>query len=370
MALVIGVVYFFYHQAVIQEARAVAALEQARLQKDHAVTAQQQAQLQESRAVSTLARQATERGDAMTGMLATLAVLPKDSVKADRPVSNAASAALLDAWLRDREKNGLIGHTGPINGAAFSPDGGRVVTGSEDNTARVWDLSGATPAATVLEGHRGPVSSVAFSPDGRRVVTGSADNTVWDLSGVTRAATLLEGHLGAVTSVAFSSDGRRVVTGSDDKTARVWDLSGATPAATVLEGPSGRGHQRSVQPRRTARGDGVLGQHGVGVERATGRDIDRTGPISLDPLPHNCPTRRAGTARHPQRGQGPRAHRRAAMPLNRRWKADSARTTLILPRGRAREWEVFPLFPLPARCANSVDRRSRIRCSAASQTTL
>jgi len=46
MALVIGVVYFFYHQAVIQEARAVAALEQARLQKDHAVTAQQQAQLQ------------------------------------------------------------------------------------------------------------------------------------------------------------------------------------------------------------------------------------------------------------------------------------------------------------------------------------
>jgi len=283
MALVIGVVYFFYHQAVIQEARAVAALEQARLQKDHAVTAQQQAQLQESRAVSTLARQATERGDAMTGMLATLAVLPKDSVKADRPVSNAASAALLDAWLRDREKNGLIGHTGPINGAAFSPDGGRVVTGSEDNTARVWDLSGATPAATVLEGHRGPVSSVAFSPDGRRVVTGSADNTVWDLSGATRAATLLEGHLGAVSSVAFSSDGRRVVTGSDDKTARVWDLSGATPAATVLEGPSGRGHQRSVQPRRTARGDGVPGPDGAGVGPVGCAPSCRVGPGSFTP---------------------------------------------------------------------------------------
>ena len=242
MALVIGVVYFFYHQAVIQEARAVAALEQARLQKDHAVTAQQQAQLQESRAVSTLARQATERGDAMTGMLATLAVLPKDSVKADRPVSNAASAALLDAWLRDREKNGLIGHTGPINGAAFSPDGGRVVTGSEDNTARVWDLSGATPAATVLEGHRGPVSSVAFS-----------------------------------------SDGRRVVTGSDDKTARVWDLSGATPAATVLEGPSGRGHQRSVQPRRTARGDGVPGPDGAGVGPVGCAPSCRVGPGSFTP---------------------------------------------------------------------------------------
>src|SRR6516164_11786216 len=137
MALVIGVVYFFYHQAVIQEARAVAALEQARLQKDHAVTAQQQAQLQEARAVSTLARQATERGDAMTGMLATLAVL-----KPERPYSNVAGAALLDAWLLNLEKYDLIGHRGGVNSVAFSPDGKRVVTGSGDHTARVWDLSG------------------------------------------------------------------------------------------------------------------------------------------------------------------------------------------------------------------------------------
>ena len=83
-----------------------------------------------------------------------------------------------------------------------------MLTGSEDNTARVWDLSAATPASTPLEGHRGPVTSVAFNPDGRRVVTGSEDNTarVWDLSGATPAATPLEGHRGAVISVAFSPD--------------------------------------------------------------------------------------------------------------------------------------------------------------------
>jgi WD40 repeat protein len=93
-------------------------------------------------------------------------------------------------------------------------------------------LSGATPAATVLEGHRGWVYSVAFSPDGKRVVTGSYDNTarVWDLSGPTPAATVLQGHRGTVWSVAFSPDGKRVVTGSSDKTARVW----ATPPAEIL----------------------------------------------------------------------------------------------------------------------------------------
>ena len=57
--------------------------------------------------------------------------------------------------------------------AAFSPDGKRVVTASSDHTARVWDLSGPRPVATVLEGHTDTVLSAAFSPDGKRVVTAS-----------------------------------------------------------------------------------------------------------------------------------------------------------------------------------------------------
>jgi hypothetical protein len=211
MVVGVGVLGALYHQAIVQ---------------------QEQAQLQEARAVSILARQETEGGDAMTGMLAALAVLPRDFAKPDRPISNVGYAALLDAWVRNQEKYDLIGHSGAVNSVAFSPDGWRVVTGSQDNTARLWDLSGATPAATVLEGHRRAVLSVAFSPDGRRVVTGSQDNTarVWGLSGATPAATVLEGHRGPVTRVAFSPDGRRVVTGSDDNTARVW----ATPPVEEL----------------------------------------------------------------------------------------------------------------------------------------
>jgi WD40 repeat protein len=64
---------------------------------------------------------------------------------------------------------------------AFSPDGQRIVTGSDDQTAKVWDSASGKELLT-LKGHGSWVSSVAFSPDGQRIVTGSADQTakVWD----------------------------------------------------------------------------------------------------------------------------------------------------------------------------------------------
>ena len=54
-----------------------------------------------------------------------------------------------------------------------------MVTGSDDKTARLWDLKAADPAAqpVVLKGHEDAVSAVAFSPDNRWVVTGSWDKT-------------------------------------------------------------------------------------------------------------------------------------------------------------------------------------------------
>ena len=54
--------------------------------------------------------------------------------------------------------------------AAFSPDGSRIVTASNDKTARVWDAATGI-AIAVLSGHEGPVWSAAFSPDGSRIVT-------------------------------------------------------------------------------------------------------------------------------------------------------------------------------------------------------
>src|SRR5271157_1461784 len=135
----------------------------------------------------------------------------------------------------------LQGHTAQVNSAAFSPDGKRGVTASNDKTARVWDAATGKPVTT-LHGHTAKVNSAAFSPDGRRVVTAAYDDTarVWHAdSGKTLA--YLQGHTGWLNTAAFSPDGKRVVTASEDKTARVWDADSGKALASL------QGHTQLVR---------------------------------------------------------------------------------------------------------------------------
>jgi WD40 repeat protein len=75
----------------------------------------------------------------------------------------------------------LKGHSGCVNTIGFSPDGTRVITGSEDRTVKLWDTKTGAEVLT-LKGHTESVQTASFSADGTRIVTGSADYTavIWD----------------------------------------------------------------------------------------------------------------------------------------------------------------------------------------------
>src|SRR6202040_467325 len=114
----------------------------------------------------------------------------------------------------------LRGHMDRVNSVAFSPDGRRIVTGSSDCTAKIWDAaSGQEPFE-----FKGPYHNlcVALSPDGQRIVIGD-NNTAKIVEAVSgRELATFKGHTGAIFFVAFSPDGQRVVTISEDRTAKIW----------------------------------------------------------------------------------------------------------------------------------------------------
>ena len=115
------------------------------------------------------------------------------------------------------------GHAQPIAALAVMPDGRHIVTGSDDNTARVWDATNGVERLQLK--FPSPVLSVAVTPDGTRIITASDDNSVrvWDAGNGTelRNSRVIPTPSGAWRS---TPDGRRIVTGSDDETARVWDV--------------------------------------------------------------------------------------------------------------------------------------------------
>jgi WD40 repeat protein len=143
---------------------------------------------------------------------------------AARAPSLSANNALLVSMEACRERRRFLGHTRSVRAASFRPDGRRVVTASQDKTARVWDVeTGET--ACILQGHGGALGSAVFSPDGKRVVTASDDATarIWDAESG-RELRVLAGHVHALQSASFDLDGARVLT-VGQSTVRLWDAS-------------------------------------------------------------------------------------------------------------------------------------------------
>jgi WD40 repeat protein len=87
----------------------------------------------------------------------------------------------------------------------------------------MWNLSTGGEAKKVIRVHTESVLGMAFSPDGHRLATASDDQQIKLLIAATGEEVLtLIGHAGPVYTVTFSRDGQRLASGSWDRTARVW----------------------------------------------------------------------------------------------------------------------------------------------------
>ena len=128
----------------------------------------------------------------------------------------------------------LRGHQGVLRGLAFTTGGDFLATVSDDTTVRLWRGSGYTPDKKLV-GHTAPVNAAAFGPDGT-LATVSDDQTIriWNVR-KGKCIQVINGHVGPVKAVAFSAGGRLLATRSWDQTLRIWRCDTWRDVAVVEE---------------------------------------------------------------------------------------------------------------------------------------
>ncbi|KAI8586600.1 WD40-repeat-containing domain protein [Geranomyces variabilis] len=140
-------------------------------------------------------------------------------------------------------RSGFIGHKGNVKCVEFvGEEGLSILTGSSDNTCRVWETETGECQA-VMEGHTSRIWDVATNKSGSTLASASGDGTVklWDHKpGKIQCLSTFEESCGDVYSVKFHPAGRHVVAGGYDKTVRLYDIERGAVVKTFT------GHHLSV----------------------------------------------------------------------------------------------------------------------------
>ena len=130
-------------------------------------------------------------------------------------------------------------HTRPINSLTLIPGEEKVISVSQDNNLKIWDIESGKCLQT-LEGHKKPVNAVAVTPDGKRAISGGGDGTliIWDIESGLLLRTMIgksskrhekeKEMRGSITGVAITPEGARAVSTSRDTSIFVWDMDNGT----------------------------------------------------------------------------------------------------------------------------------------------
>jgi WD40 repeat protein len=123
-----------------------------------------------------------------------------------------------------KEVKRFVGHTNKVNSVCCSPNGRFILSGSCDRSVRIWDMFTGKEIRS-FDGHKDIVNSVCFSPDGNFILSASSDMTIklWNLDSRKELRTFA-GHIDSVAVTAFSPYGSQLISGSKDATARLWDV--------------------------------------------------------------------------------------------------------------------------------------------------
>jgi len=148
--------------------------------------------------------------------------------------TSATRHALVAALTAARTRAVLRGHSSPLEGIAWSPNGERLATTSNDGTARFWSVTERTQIGPALS-HGAVVFGVAWSPDSTRVATACHDGLVrlWSADAV-GTPVILEGASDMLWNVAWSPDGAQVAAACHNGTVLVWDVGSAEVALELL----------------------------------------------------------------------------------------------------------------------------------------
>lgn len=151
-----------------------------------------------------------------------------------------------DAHTRQRLVGPFKWDTQRIFQITYSPDGTRICSCDPHTPAiYVWDAQTGKKVAGPLSVHADAAHAdlnflAAYSPDGARIISASNDSDgtvcVWDASTTRRGSCPTNGHTGSVNSVSFSPDGTHIVSGSNDETLCVWDACAGHGVVGPLKG--------------------------------------------------------------------------------------------------------------------------------------